>query len=110
MADRSEQFLTVEQAARRLHVHPMTVRRHLKSGLLRGRKQGKLWRVAESALSETNNSQIIQPITQPTVSPLARALALVEERDAKSGPVTPRISGVNDAATELRQMREERTP
>ena len=112
MADRSEQFLTVEQAARRLRVHPMTVRRHLKSGLLRGRKQGKLWRVAESALNETNNQIEPQsePIQTPTVSPLARALALIEERDAKSGPVTPRISGVNDAATEIRQMREERTP
>ena len=121
MADRSEQFLTVEQAARRLRVHPMTVRRHLKSGLLRGRKQGKLWRVAESALNETNNQHTTEQHTtkasnaepiqmEHAVSPLARALALVEARDAKSGPVTLRIAGVNDAATELRQMREERTP
>ena len=126
MADRSEQFLTVEQAARRLRVHPMTVRRHLKSGLLRGRKQGKLWRVAESALNETNNQHTTEQHTteqhttkasnaepiqmEHAVSPLARAFALVEARDAKSGPVTLRIAGVNDAATELRQMREERTP
>lgn len=45
-----EQFLTVEQTAKLLHVHPITVRRQLRSGMLRGIKTGKLWRVAESAL------------------------------------------------------------
>ena len=50
----AEQFLTVEQAATRLHIHPMTVRRHLRRGTLRGMKQGKLWRVAESALNVPN--------------------------------------------------------
>lgn len=46
-----EQFLTVEEAASVLRVHPITVRRHLRSGALRGIKTGKLWRVAQSALS-----------------------------------------------------------
>lgn len=43
-------------------------------------------------------------------SPLARALALIEARDAKSGEVTLRTAGSNDAATEIRQMRAARTP
>lgn len=47
----TEQFLTVEQAASLLKVHPITIRRHLRSGTLRGMKSGKLWRVAESALT-----------------------------------------------------------
>lgn len=47
----AEQFFTVEQAANLLHVHPITVRRQLRSGTLRGIKTGKLWRVAESALT-----------------------------------------------------------
>lgn len=48
-----EMFLTVEQAAERLQVTPYTVREHLKAGLLRGIKRGRLWRVPESALGET---------------------------------------------------------
>lgn len=102
----TEKFLTVEQVASRLHVHPITVRRHLRCGTLRGIKRGKLWRVPESALMES------APATPPeaTISPLAMALALVEERDARRGPVTLRRAGVNDAATELREIREAQTP
>jgi len=99
----SEILLTVEQAAQRLQVHPITVRRHLRNGSLRGIKRGNLWRVPESALLETNRKK-------PEVSPLARALALVEERDARSGQVTPRVAGVNDVVTEMHLMREKRTP
>lgn len=47
----TEQFLTVEEAASLLRVHPITVRRQLRSGALRGIKTGKLWRVAQSALN-----------------------------------------------------------
>ena len=47
-----EVLLTVEQAAARLQVTPYTVREHLKRGLLRGIKRGRLWRVPESALVE----------------------------------------------------------
>lgn len=96
----TEQFLTVEQAATRLHVHPITVRRQLRSGVLRGIKRGNLWRVPESALGET----------APGVSPFARALALMEELETEMQDAPKRVLGVNDVVTELRQMREERTP
>ena len=99
----AETLLTVEQAAERLQVHPITVRRHLRSGSLRGVKRGNFWRVPESALLEP-------PQAEPADSPLARALSLIEARDARSGEVTPRILGVNDVVTELRQIREERMP
>ena len=99
----AEQFLTVEQAASRLQVHPITVRRHLRSGLLRGIKRGNLWRVPESALGEA-------PAPAAEVSPLARALAMVEELETEMQGRPQRILGVNDSATEIRQMREERTP
>lgn len=49
-------------------------------------------------------------LAQAPVSPLARALAMVEARDARAAQVTPRVNGINDAATEIRQMREARTP
>ena len=99
----TETLLTVEQAAERLQVHPVTVRRYLRSGSLRGIKRGNLWRVPESAL-------LGSPQTKPAESPLVRALALIEARDARSGAVTPRILGVDDVVTELRKIREARTP
>ncbi len=48
-----EMLLTVEQAATRLQVDPETIRVRLRRGSLRGLKAGKLWRVPESALLET---------------------------------------------------------
>ena len=95
----AEQFLTVEQAASRLHVHPITVRRHLRSGTLRGIKRGHLWRVPESALGET---------ATPSVSPLARALAMIAARDAENGEVPLRSQG--SAAEDVRALRETQTP
>ena len=102
----AEEFLTVEQAAARLHVHPITIRRHLRSGTLRGSKLGKLWRVPESALLESMPSPL-SPVYNE--SPLALALALVEERDARVGPVIARRAGVNDAAADIRRIRAART-
>lgn len=48
-----EMLLTVEQAAQRLQVAQSTVRRLLAKGELRGMKRGKLWRIPESAIMET---------------------------------------------------------
>lgn len=45
-----ENLLTVAEAAKQLKIAPSTVRLHLKQGLLRGKKQGRQWRVFESAL------------------------------------------------------------
>jgi excisionase family DNA binding protein len=46
----SEQYLTVEQAAGRLQVHPVTVRRLLASGELPGIRIGRQWRISPVAL------------------------------------------------------------
>ncbi len=48
-----EMLLTVEQVAQRLQLHPETIRRQLLSGVLRGVKRGRQWRIPESALLET---------------------------------------------------------
>ncbi len=45
-------LLTIEQAATRLQLHPETVRRQIKRGLMRAVKRGRVWRVPESALEE----------------------------------------------------------
>ena len=102
----AEQFLTVEQTAARLQVRPITVRRHLRSGLLRGIKRGHLWRIPESALLE--NPTVNQRAS--TQSAYARAFELMAqlENDMRGAP--KRIDGVNDIATEIRKMREEQTP
>jgi excisionase family DNA binding protein len=46
-----DELLTVEQAAGRLQMHPVTVRRLLRDGQLPGRKIGaRQWRVSADAL------------------------------------------------------------
>ncbi len=98
-----EMLLTVEQAATRLQVQPETIRTRLRRGNLRGVKAGKLWRVPETALLEDT--------ARPGAdNPLARAVAMVQARDAQSGPVVMRTAGVDDAAAQLRQVREAQTP
>ena len=43
-------FLTVNEAAEMLRIHPKTVQRYLRLGKLPGMKLGKAWRVPRSAL------------------------------------------------------------
>jgi excisionase family DNA binding protein len=53
----ADMLLTIDQVAERLQIHPASVRRHLRVGVLRGVKRGKLWRVPESALYEPAPAQ-----------------------------------------------------
>ena len=46
-----ETLLTVEEAAELMKVKVDTVRRWLRNGTLRGRKIGRIWRIAESDLN-----------------------------------------------------------
>jgi excisionase family DNA binding protein len=50
MPEFPERYLSPDDVARRLNVKPLTVRRWLKDGKLRGIKVGRLWRVRESDL------------------------------------------------------------
>lgn len=45
-----ERYLTVEQAAEVLQVHPDTVRQWLRGSQLAGRKIGRIWRIPESEI------------------------------------------------------------
>jgi excisionase family DNA binding protein len=46
-----DELLTVEEAAKRVKMHPVTVRRLLRDGQLPGRKVGtRQWRVSAAAL------------------------------------------------------------
>ena len=101
-----ETLLTVEQAAERLSVHPITVRRHLRSGLLRGVKRGRLWRVPESALVEAAP----EAVKVQADNPLARALDLIEQLEVELKDKPKRIVGENDVVADLRAVREAQTP
>lgn len=61
MADAAErnrpEWLTVEQAAEILDLHPKTIRRQLKNGDLPGRKFGRQFRIPASALEATVEPQ-----------------------------------------------------
>ena len=106
-----EMLLTVEQAAERLQLAPFTVREQLKRGKLRGIKRGRVWRVPESALFESSSQNEPRVTMERSAeSPLARALALVAQLESEMQNAPQRVGGVDDAATEIRAMREERTP
>ncbi len=98
-----EMLLTPEQAAERLQLSTFSVRAHLREGKLRGIKRGRAWRIPESALLESSSAR------GEGVSPLSRALSMVKERDAAKGTKRTRTPGTDDAASELRALREERT-
>lgn len=52
MTDDAPEYLTSDQIAAELKVHPQTVQRYFREGGLRGRKIGKSWRTTRAALNE----------------------------------------------------------
>lgn len=58
----NDELLTVDQAAKRLKIHPVTVRNMLRAGTINGMKVGsQKWRVPESALREFITSRMQKP-------------------------------------------------
>ncbi len=45
-----QDFLTLDEAAKMLQMHPVTVRRHLRNGTIPGRKIGGEWRISRMGL------------------------------------------------------------
>ena len=67
----AEELLTVKEAAQRLKMHPQTIRRWIKRGLLRASRVGRRqWRIRESDLS-------VEP-PRHSAEELARRAAAVE--------------------------------
>lgn len=48
----AEKLYSVDETAEILGIHPMTVRKWLTAGKIRGVKVGRLWRIPESSLQE----------------------------------------------------------
>lgn len=63
----AEKMYSVDEAAEILGVHPMTIRKWLPVGKIRGVKVGRLWRIPESALDE-----IAQSGTRKGVRPVSK--------------------------------------
>jgi hypothetical protein len=87
----------------------------LRRGELRGVKLGRLWRVPLEVIRRMEARALTDeaPVSTPgnaADNPLARALAMVQERDAAAPAKAMRTTGVDDVASEIRLMREERTP
>lgn len=71
----AEMFLTVEQAAERMQLHPDTIRRQLRNGTLRSVRRGRIYRIPESALAE-DLQRAPQPKPKTNSGDVAQADAL----------------------------------
>jgi len=69
----SSSFLTAEQAAERLSLHPKTVRRFIREGRLKATRIGKAYRILESDLSEFAGARL-----ESRVGPVARVTSVVD--------------------------------
>lgn len=56
-----ENFLTTEQVAKILQVHPFTILKFLKSGKLRGVKLGRVYRIKESDVQAFLDGRMTRP-------------------------------------------------
>jgi excisionase family DNA binding protein len=71
----SEFFLTAEQAAERLNLHPKTVLRFIHEGRLAGTRIGKAWRIRQSDLETFAGG------ARPAEAPPARVTAVADLSD-----------------------------
>lgn len=58
-------FLTVQQAAERLQVHPTTLRRWIKTGAIPAARYGHLWRIPEEALTAPHTHYTPPEVRRP---------------------------------------------
>lgn len=110
----TQNLLTVDMAAEYLHCHPETVRRMIRRGELKAVKFRKFWRVPMEGLLRAEKAALAEPVSTQSVedatnkdNPLARALAMVLERDAALTKEEKNVIKTN-AADDINAMREER--
>lgn len=112
-ARNSSQMLTIDETAKYLSLTPETVRRLIRRGELRATKLGKVWRVSREVLRRVETGEMTRRDTSGAAStqanaggnPLAKALAMVQARDAATPDTAPHATS---AAEELDAMRDER--
>lgn len=87
-------LLTVDEVAQRLRIHPMTVRRHIKSGRIRATRVGRSIRVPEDAITEPAGKRELTPedvlarlLQPPTQEELERRRKIGEEMERLRVPI-----------------------
>ena len=64
-----ERFLTTEQVANILQVHPFTILKFIRGGKLKGIKLGRVYRIKESDVHEfLDNASTKKPSPQPSLN------------------------------------------
>lgn len=89
--ERAEELYTVNEAAQRLKVHPITIRRHIKSGELRAVRAGRSLRIRASALEAFLQPEepLVQERRALTAEERTRRNRLIEETLARRDRMPP---------------------
>ena len=103
----AEIYLTPEQVAERLQLSPITIRRQLKRGVLRGIKKGRVWRVPESAVSE---GVIAKANDQNRWQQDAERIAAIYEKSLADGDELTAISTASGDFLDVAKARPEDSP
>lgn len=97
----SSPFLTAEEAAKLLGLHPKTVRRMIREGRLRATRIGKSYRILESDLAQFTGA------ARESRSPAARVTSVVDVEDVDQ-PTAERVARYLPAALNNREARPDR--
>lgn len=76
-----EKFLTTEQVADILQVHPFTILKFLKSGRLKGLKLGRVYRIQESDVHDFLEKSLVKTKKQTQVSNDSQEQEIDEKKD-----------------------------
>jgi excisionase family DNA binding protein len=91
-------YVTVAEAAERLHLSPEQVRRRLRDGQLKGERVGHQWFVDEESLKADSAKQATRPLIPPE---------LLERIDRRREEIFKRNGVVFDVVQMLREHRGE---
>lgn len=113
MAIESEALLTVQEVARRLHLHPITVRRMIKAGRLPIVRLGRSVRVREADVNGLIRNEAKPAVKlpyrwPPTAEEIERRTKLMEEMFARRDARAPLGISTTELVREARRELEER--
>jgi len=111
MANSEGRFLTVREVAERLRLHPITVRRHIKAGLIRAVRIGRAVRVPEEELARF----IVKGDSRTNVAEVrarygVKSPARVEFERRLRGRSSKERAEIREAFERLRELRDSMEP
>jgi excisionase family DNA binding protein len=96
----AEMFLTVEQAAERMQLHPDTIRRQLRNGTLRSVRRGRIYRIPESALAEDLHRATPKPQSRDVAQAEALWAEMASGDPARGSAARVALAGAPQAVRE----------